>query len=85
MDSLSIEFVILEFHEFYCQVASEFVEHDYFSPSVFKLVRFLEVGDEEGQADDGLNQCVLLEVSHFVVQFLHYFHDDFLQVFNFGL
>lgn len=85
MDSLSIEFVILEFHEFYCQVASEFVEHDYFFLSVFKLVRDLEVADEEGQADDRLNQCVLLEVAHFVVQFLHYFHNYFLQVFHFGL
>lgn len=82
---MSIESVILEFHEFYCQVASEFVEHDYFFSSVFKLVRFLEVGDEEGQGDDGLNQCVLLEVPHFVVQFLHYFHNYFLQVFHFRL
>jgi hypothetical protein len=85
LDSLSIEFVILEFHEFHSQVASEFVEHDYFFPSVLKLVRFLEVADEEGQADDRLNQCVLLEVPHFVVQFLHYFHDDLLQVFHFRL
>ncbi len=85
MDSLSIQFVILEFHEFHSQVASEFVEHDYFFPSVLKLVRFLEVGDEEGQADDGLNQCLLLEVPHFVVQFLDYFHNYFLQVFHFRL
>ncbi len=82
---MGVEFVILEFHKFDCQIASEFVQHNHFLLYVFELICFLEVSDKEGEADDGLEKGVFLEVAELVVEFFDDFEDDFLQVFDFGL